>query len=198
MSMLIVEDGTGLNPSANSYATRAEIDAYHAEMGNTAWVARPTSPASPQPEEPLGDAAIIRATRAIDRLFGTKFKGLRTQFRIQPLEWPRMGVEFYADGSGVEIDEESIDINANENLFPDNEIPVMLKHAVAEAALRELASAGAMTPDLDRGGEIKKVQAGPVSVEYKDSAPATTKITSIDGLLKPLLKSTGSVDLVMS
>ena len=197
MSMLIVEDGTGLNPSANSYATRAEIDAYHAEMGNSAWVPRPTSPASPQPEEPLGDAAIIRATRAIDRLFGSKFKGLRTQFRIQPLEWPRMGVEFYGDGGGIDIDD-AAELNTSENLFPDNEIPTLLKHAVAEAALRELASAGSMTPDLDRGGDIKRVQAGPVSVEYKDSAPATTKITSIDGLLRPLLKCSSSIDLVLA
>ena len=195
--MLIVEDGAGTNPAANSYATRAEIDAYHAEMGNTAWTARPTSPASPQPEEPLGDAAIIRATRAIDRLFGSKFKGLRTHFKTQALEWPRSGVELYSDGSTDAINSDEADL-ATGNSFDDDEIPTMLKHAVAEAALRELASPGAMTPDLDRGGDIKRVQAGPVAVEYKDSASAMTKITSIEGLLKPLLRSGASVDLVLS
>ena len=180
--MLIVETGAGDNPAANSYVSRAECDAYHAEMGNSAWTPRPTSPASPQPEEPLGDAAIIRATRAIDRIYGARFKGIRTHFSTQPLEWPRNGVSLY-ESLGT-TDETEVESNAVEN----DVIPSMLKQAVFEAALRELASPGTMTPDLDRGGEIKRVQAGPVAVEYKDSAPAATLRTSISGIIAQLLR----------
>lgn len=186
--MLIVETGAGTDPTANSYVTRAECDAYHAEMGNSSWTPRPTSPASPQPEEPLGDAAIIRATRAIDRIYGSRFKGIRTHFSTQPLEWPRNGASLY-DSLGS-IEESEVESNAIES----DAIPAMLKQAVYEAALRELATPGSMTPDLDRGGEIKRVQAGPVAVEYKDSAPSTTLRTSIDGILSALLR-VRSVDI---
>lgn len=183
--MLIVETGAGTDPTANSYVTRAECDAYHAEMGNSAWTPRPTSPASPQPEEPLGDAAIIRATRAIDRIYGPRFKGIRTHFSTQPLEWPRNGVVLYESLGAIE---ETVESAADSNTIEDDVIPTMLKQAIYEAALRELASPGSMTPDLDRGGEIKRVQAGPVAVEYKDSAPATTLRTSISGIIAQLLR----------
>ena len=39
---LIVEDGTGL-ATAESYATVAQADAYHAAMGNTAWASLATA-----------------------------------------------------------------------------------------------------------------------------------------------------------
>lgn len=180
MPAIILEDGTGSNPAANSYVTRAECDAYHEEMGNSGWTPRPTSPASPQPEEPLGDAAIIRATRAIDRIYGPAFKGIRTHFATQPLEWPRQGVQIY----------ESLSLEGN--LIDDDVIPDYIKQAVFEAALREVTEAGSMTPDLERGGEIKKVEAGEVSVEYKDSAPASTTYVSISGIISPMLREAGS------
>jgi len=195
MSSLIVETGAGTNPAANSYVTRAECDAYHAEMGNSAWTPLPTEPESPPPEEPLGDAAIIRATRSIDRIYGSRFKGMRTKFATQALEWPRTGVEIYSSLSGLS-NRDIVDLGAGDNIIPNNVIPAYVKQAIFEAAIRELAVPGSMTPDLERGGQIKKVEAGSVSVEYADSAPATTAITSIAGILAPMLRSRGAtIDL---
>lgn len=190
MSSLILEDGSGDNPAANTYVSRAECDAYHAEMGNSNWTPRPTSPASPQPEEPLGDAAIIRATRSIDRIYSRFFKGVRTHFSIQPLEWPRQGVVLYS-GYDSDIDNDFSYVDSSDNIIGDNVIPQMLKQAIYEGALRELITPGSLTPDLERGGAIKMVKAGSVSVEYSDNAPAMTAITSISGVLAPLLKSLG-------
>jgi hypothetical protein len=42
-------------------------------------------------------------------------------------------------------------------------------------------------PDLDRGGTIKSVKAGSVSVEYAANAQANTTFQLIDGILAPLI-----------
>jgi hypothetical protein len=113
--------------------------------------------------------AIIRATQAIDSIYKCKWKGTPTEYGTQELEWPRSGV--------------AVGINVLDN---DN-IPTALKKAVCEAALRELASANSLTPDLERGGEIKRVKADTVEVEYMDGANSTTTFTAIDGLLADLV-----------
>jgi hypothetical protein len=157
--ILIVEDGS-IVADANSYVTYDYALAYHALRGNSAWA--------------LGTVlnqqyAIIRATQAIDSIYKGKWKGTPTEYGTQELEWPRCGV--------------AVGINVLDN---DN-IPTALKKAVCEAALRELASANSLTPDLERGGEIKRVKADTVEVEYMDDARSTTTFTAIDGLLADLV-----------
>lgn len=157
--ILIVEDGS-IVADANSYVTYDYALAYHTLRGNSAWA--------------LGTVlnqqyAIIRATQAIDSIYKGKWKGTPTEYGTQELEWPRNDVVVNA----VELDNDLI--------------PVALKKAVCEAALRELASPSSMTPDLDRGGEIKRVKADVVEVEYMDGANSTTTFTAIDGLLADLV-----------
>ena len=162
--ILIVEDGS-IVADANSYIAYDYALSYHALRGNSAWAA--ASDADQQ-------YAIIRATQAVDSIYKGKWKGEPTEYGTQELEWPR---------SGVTVGSTSID---------DDVIPAAIKKAVCEAALRELASPGSMTPDLDRGGEIKRVKADVVEVEYMDGANSTTTFTAIDGLLADLVTGTSA------
>ena len=165
--ILIVEDGS-IVADANSYVTYDYALAYHALRGNSAWAAG---------SELNQQYAIIRATQAIDSIYKGKWKGTPTEYGTQELEWPRQDV----DVNGVELD--------------DDLIPAALKKAVCEAALRELAEANSMTPDLDRGGEIKRVKADTVEVEYMDGANSTTTFTAIDGLLADLVTGTSASNI---
>lgn len=165
--ILIVEDGS-IVADANSYIAYDYALAYHALRGNSAWAA--ASDADQQ-------YAIIRATQAVDSIYKGKWKGEPTEYGTQELEWPR---------SGVAVGSANID---------DNVIPAAIKKAVCEAALRELASPGSMTPDLDRGGEIKRVKADVVEVEYMDGANSTTTFTAIDGLLADLVTGTSASNI---
>lgn len=165
--ILIVEDGS-IVADANSYVTYDYALAYHALRGNSAWAAG---------SEINQQYAIIRATQAVDSIYKGKWKGTPTEYGTQELEWPRQNV----DVNGTELD--------------DDLIPAALKKAVCEAALRELAGANSMTPDLDRGGEIKRVKADTVEVEYMDGANSTTTFTAIDGLLADLVTGTSASNI---
>ncbi len=105
-----VEDGTGLAGS-NAYLSVTEADDYHEGRGNTAWADGAVTTA-------LKQDAIVRATDYIEKRFGTKFRGCRRS-GDQALEWPRLDAW---DDSGYS--------------FAD--IPVKLKQAVAEYAIRSL------------------------------------------------------------
>ena len=165
--ILIVEDGS-IVADANSYVTYDYVISYHSLRGNSAWAAG---------SDTDQQYAIIRATQAVDSIYKDKWKGTPTEYGTQELEWPRQDVEV----NGTEID--------------DDLIPAALKKAVCEAALRELASANSMTPDLDRGGEIKRVKADTVEVEYMDGANSTTTFTAIDGLLADLVTGTSASNI---
>lgn len=165
--ILIVEDGS-IVADANSYITYDYALSYHALRGNSAWAA--ASDADRQ-------YAIIRATQAIDSIYKSKWKGSPTEYGTQELEWPRQNVIV----NGAELD--------------DDLIPAAIKKAVCEAALRELASANSMTPDLERGGEIKRVKADVVEVEYMEGANSTTTFTAIDGLLADLVTGTSASNI---
>lgn len=157
---IVVEDGTG-KTEANSYVARADWIAYCADRGLTS--ANTTA----------GDAALIRATAAIDALYGPRFMGFKVNGRNQALQWPRVAAY---DAAGYVINDASV--------------PPEIVHATFEAAVRELASPGSMTPDLERGGALKRFVAGPVEAEWADGAQATTVFSIIDGILAPLLGGT--------
>lgn len=162
--ILVVEDGS-IVADANSYITYDYAENYHSLRGNSAWAA--------------GDStekqyAIIRATQAVDSIYKGKWKGEQTKYGTQELEWPRSGV------------------TVGSNTIADDTIPAAIKKSVCEAALRELETPNGLTPDLERGGEIKRVKADVVEVEYMDGANSTTTFTAIDGLLADLVSGTSS------
>lgn len=158
---LVLEDGTGL-ASANSYVSETDADTYFDDRATTDWTGDTTSDK---------EAALIRASAAIDATYRARFPGWRSNGRDQGLEWPRTNAYDY---EGLPVDG----------------VPVEIINATCEAALIELTDPGAMTPDLERGGQIRAMSAGSVSIEYAAAASATTTRTLIDGILSSLLGPT--------
>lgn len=156
---LDVEDGTG-KANAESYVNVADCEAYCAARGLTF-----ASGATADKE-----SALRRATTAIDALYGNRFAGARLNGRAQSLSWPRSGAY---DANGEEI--------------ASDEIPVEVIRATCEFAVRELAEPGATMPDLERGGAVRSLKAGSVSIEYAGNATARTVYSVVDGILATLL-----------
>lgn len=156
---LTVEDGTG-KADAESYVSVSDAASYCDARGLT----------FSSGSDPDKEAALRRATSALDALYGSRFPGARKNGRSQALQWPRTDA-YDADGEEIASDE-----------IPDEVIK-----ATCEFAVRELAEPGSTMPDLERGGAIRALRAGSVSIEYAGSATARTVYSIVDGIIAPLL-----------
>jgi hypothetical protein len=164
MATLIVEDGT-IVANANSYVTMEEAVAYHSDMGNSAWT---TASSSPDDDR---ITALIRGARYIDMKY--LWPGTKTGEREQSLMWPREDVY---DREGW--------------LIEDNEIPIEVKRAQMEAALREVLNPGSLAPDVTASERVLREKIGPMEVQYADSGDPNSvipSITAIDDILAPIL-----------
>jgi hypothetical protein len=132
-----VEDGTGL-ANANAFISVAFANAYFADTGNTVWDAY---------TDTVCEQAIVRATAYLSNAFS--WKGTPVLPRVQALAWPRTGVK---DGEGYDV--------------PVSPIPIEIRRACAEIALREAATPGVMTPDVTLSAAVKREKIGPMEVEY--------------------------------
>lgn len=155
--MLIVEDGTGL-ATANTYVSLADVELYFEDRGITAWTGT----------DALKEAALIRATFALDGLYGTKWYGDRSS-STQALDWPRTNA-WDKDGYGL------------------TGVPYKVVYACCEAALLELTTPGALTLAQSRGGMIKSESVGPVAVSYFNNAPSGTVYASIKNHLERVVR----------
>lgn len=162
---LVVENGTGL-AGAEAYVSVADAATYLAARGDTTWAAAATADK---------EAALRRATAAIDGRYGQQFPGTRLRNRLQALEWPR------ADADDVE----------NYPIAADA-VPVEVKNATCEAALVELGTPGAMMPTVQRDDLLKRVKAGSVEVEYMHNAPAKAVYPLVHAALSRVLRSGAS------
>lgn len=178
-----VEDGTG-RADAVSYASVADADAYHLARRNDAWFA-------PGSEGDLKEAALIRATGFLDATYRARFPGYRTRRRAQALEWPRTGAYTYLPDAGRSDGFLASDgyraWGQGYDYLPSDQVPREIIAATCEAALRELIEPGALAPDLERGGAIRRLQAGSVAIEYAGNALASTTFQAIDLALASLL-----------
>lgn len=179
LSQLVAEDGSVVT-GANAYITREECSAYHAVRQNTAWF---------EATAPNMDAAIVKATSDLVQKYRKRWKGIRVS-NVQTLDWPRAGVQT-EDLFEPQTEPRSILFTGLANLIAENIVPQEVKDSTAELALTALTTT--LNPDLDRGGDIKRVKAGSVEVEYGNSASATTERPAVDGLLSVLLESTNTV-----
>ncbi len=148
---LVVEDGTGSDPTANSYISLAEAKTYHeatlyADDWNNANDARKSN-------------ALISATRLIDA--DMEFNGWRTNPQTQALEWPRIYVP-NTDDLGYTGSLFYSFIGAY--VYPSNQIPLRLRQAVAEQAKAMLA--------FDREADVD--EKGISSINLGQSALAVT------------------------
>ena len=157
---IVVEDGTG-KADAESYVSVEDAEQYASLYGHEDFGAA---------AEADQEAALRRATRAIDALYGSRFPGARLNGRAQALQWPRSDA-YDADGEEIASDE----------------IPTEVVSATVEFAIRELTEAGSTMPDLERGGAIRSLKAGSVSIEYAGNATARTVYSIVDGILATLL-----------
>ncbi|BBK44028.1 hypothetical protein STVA_40480 [Allostella vacuolata] len=156
---LVVESGAGI-AGAESYLALADADAHHAAMGAAAWAT-----ASVQARE----AALRRATAAVDGLFGGRWKGTKAvPWLVNVLAWPRHGV---VDGDGGAI-------------VPGDAVPHALKVAVAEAARIELEQPGALA---ETARAVRRFALGPLSVEMGegDGLPPAV-VLPLGPLLRPV------------
>lgn len=166
---LIVETGSGASDS-ESYVSVADCAAYASNRG----LSFPTTDVG------ACEAALRKGAAWIDARYGRRYPGLRQYGREQRLEWPRSGA---SDAGGWAIDA--------------NVVPHEVIEATCEAAIRELSDPGTLSPDLERGGAIKRLAAGSVEIEYADSASAVTLFRRVDeamaGLLRPVSPYSGRV-----
>lgn len=164
--MLTVEDGSGL-ANAESYVSVSDAATYAAARGLT-------FPASPADK---AEQALRRATAWLDGRYRSRFPGQRKNGRDQALEWPRINA---CDRGGNEI--------------ASDEVPIEIVNATIEAAVREMAAPGGLSPDVTPGEVAKRLKAGSVEIEYASASGSVFDqrpvLTVIDGILSSLLGST--------
>jgi len=166
---IVVEDGTG-KETADSYISINTADTYHSNYGNTSWAS--TSEANKE-------IALRKATRALDAMFGGRWKGTRVR-QDQALDWPRDGV---VDRDGWEFD--------------SDEVPAALEDATAIMALRSLTED--VYPDLDNPGRIRsqrnKLAELEEDIEYVGGAAQVTKYRIVEDRVRQLIHSAGHSSL---
>lgn len=159
------------------YGTLEGAGTYHRDRGNTAWTTG---------SDEARTAALVRATDYIDGRYRvllatgrwvSMFSGVRAAGRGQASEWPRTGATDY-DGDAIQPDE----------------VPDEVERATYEAALRELASPGSLSPDFVASAAVIKEKVGPIEVAYAEAAvgeqpPNRPQVPLIDGILAPLLRT---------
>lgn len=175
VSLVTVEDGTGV-ATANAYITLADADSYHEARGNSTWMAA---------KDEDREYAIVKGADYMTQRYRRRWKGIRTN-ATQALDWPRAGVlteDFFEPES-----------EPRPALFPgltyvvdENSVPKEIKNANAELALRALSDD--LNPDLERGGQVKRLKAGPAEIEYFDGASATTLHKAVDQIVAPFLRA---------
>ena len=166
---------TSGSATADSYYTLAELNAYWSARGNTTWTG----------SDSVKEAAAIKATVWVDFTYRARFPGQRTEGRAQAvpqaLEWPRRNA----------YDREN-------ELIASTVIPIEIKHAQAEAALRELVTPGSLSPDYVASEQVKSESVGPLSTEFfggGGSSSVLPVVNIIDGILSSLIG--GDVGFVM-
>jgi len=168
-SDLVVENGTGLS-NANTYIDIAFADAYHRLRDSATW-------ADQGDHEKV--AALIRATQYLDQSWA--FVG-EIEVLTQALAWPRIPADL-TDAEGRAI---------------GGTVPVAVKNAAAEYALRALDATTPLLPDPARDEypvKRKFVKVGEIEeeVEYtggsrrgRISYPAADNILRVSGLVVSL------------
>lgn len=131
------------------------------------------------------DAALLVASEWLDAIYGDQWIGSPTQdIFTQTREWPRQAAATFGFPS---------------YLFADDEIPDRVKHAVYEAAFRELTTAGSLLKDYTPSKYKSVTISGAISVDHNLAISSAfdlqTDMPVIKNLMKPLLdpnRSSGS------
>lgn len=168
-----VETGSA-DPTATSLASVADADAYWANRPNdtrgAAWNALTGAGADLITKQD----ALIRASDYVRTNARYLWRGTKKTY-AQRMPWPREGAS-EADGQDI----------------PDTTVPWQVIEAVSLLAGRLVFGDAITLVDLDRGGAIKTETVGPISTTYFDGAPIGVILQEVDGILLPLLLSSGA------
>lgn len=146
---------------ADFYGTVAGATTYHADRGNASWSAAGVTDAQ-------RTAALVRASSALDGMYGPQFPGAKAGGRTQALAWPRRGAR---------------DVCANEDI-PSNEIPQGVLNAAYELALAELQRPGSSSPTVTPGRVVKRQKVDTIEREFFSASEGAS--TSPDAM-RPVL-----------
>lgn len=177
---LVVENGAGL-PNADSYASVAETSTYLTSVAISG-----ASNVFTAAVVATQEVALRQATRFLDARFALRFSGERL-LATQSLQWPRANAVF-ADGHTVD----------------DDIVPVLIKNAAAELALRVIADTtghdtSRLMPDQTTPGSIKskRVRADTVErdIEYIGGAAQQKLFAIAEAMLATILTPGGRLVL---
>lgn len=154
----------------DTYQTVAGADTYWAARNNSTWAAATTE---------AKEAALLEATQYLDSHFN--WIGRLVDFD-QPLGWPRAWATIRV-GNFAGKD------------FGTSEIPEKLKRACAELALEALSER--LSPNLDRGGAIRREKVGELEVEYFNWAPSRKTYSFVRQMLRDIVTGTPTVRKVL-
>jgi hypothetical protein len=78
---------------------------------------------------------------------------------------------------------------AHEDGFPlaADVVPIGVRLAVCEAALREVLTPGSLAPDDVDAGRIRKEKVDVLETEYFENAPVRPRFPAVERLLRPYL-----------
>lgn len=164
-----VETGTG-SATAESFISVTDADTYHSDRGATSWAALTTA----QKEQNLR-----KATEFMTGQYRQRWKGVRMT-STQALDWPRAYVylEPVVTGANQEFP----------NLVADDIVPVEVKRACAELALKSYSAE--LLADTERATVREKVDV--IEVEYDKYATQEKKYTAIEYMLRPYFNESTS------
>lgn len=174
-SAIVVEDGSVV-AGANSYASAVQASEHlRARNRATAWDAL---------DQSQQEAYLIQATDFLVQRYHASWKGVRRS-AAQALDWPRAYVDYEPvyQSTGVVSDPVTGGF-----WLPADEVPSQVVHACIELAVRAIS--GLLAPDL--AAQKKRVQVGPIEVEYLPTAREGKAFQAVEQLLAPLLANAGS------
>ncbi len=173
---LIVEDGTGTySATAESYISVTDADTYHSNLNNTSWASLTT---------PVKEACLRNSTQYMIAEYRTRWLGVRMRSSVdQLLDWPRAYVytEPFLHGAVGEFP----------YLVPNNIVPLEIKNACAELALK--ASTGVLNADLSQRTTQETV--GPITVKYDSNSAQQIRYRQVDSILSVYLKGGGNSNM---
>lgn len=164
---LVIEDGTGSNPAANSYQSVADLRAY-AKAGSISLNHKTDAEC---------EGLLIQAMRYLDGE-EQRWKGYRAN-PGQPLAWPR------ADVWDVEIPGA---------LMPSNEIPRRLENAQCALAIEAMTQDLLPNQEISNKGQVIKEKVGDIEKVYSSDKvvkPYTDAFAKPHAHLAPLYKRQG-------
>jgi len=156
------------------YGTIEGALAYHQARGDVTWNADGVT-------EDQQTAALIRASNAIDGLYGDQFPGKKTGGRNQTLAWPRTGARDHCADEAI----------------PDTEIPLGVEYATYTAALQELIQPGSLAPIVTPGRVTKREKVDSIEREFfgPESGPGANSmrpvLSAVEDALRCLLSASG-------